>query len=387
MSQPSRPRSRLTTLVVLCLVGLGTVAVVAVALRSGIVHHQSTTQDYTPVITGARPAPIVYRPPGLSRARKVPLIVGLYGDQGCPQCMEGLTKFEHLANRYGFVVAYPGSTTNPPWNSPGDLRYISSLIDQVKASQNIDPRRVYVTGFSAGGRMAYQVGCRLSGKLAGIAVVSSVMRGYPCKLSHPVSELTIDGGNERTALYGNSSGIPPAIATAARWRALNGCPPQTAQQTSVLGPVTQRVWSPCADASAVGLYVLSGGHHTWPGTYGLSPSDPDAQYGASLAIWNFFSAHPGGSLTTPSASLWRIAIGPSRQVVSRFRLGESVRAQVSLVSGQQVFAVRTARLSAGASVSLILLIPAAASSGGYQLKFRVQDAYGRVLRVIERITL
>lgn len=246
-----------------------------------------STDSYT--VTGPRPAPIVYRPPGLSRAQKVGLVVAFYGATGTPQRMEGLTKFERIAREHGFVVGYPGSQTDPPWHAPDDTAYVGSLIDRIVAHENIDPKRIYLTGFSAGGRETYFLGCGLSAKVAAIAVVSSVMRDYPCPIAHPISELTIDASGE--AITGTSN-IPSAASVAAHWRALNGCPAQVAVKTTQVATVTQQMWGPCAAGSTVGIWIVQGGHHTWPGSYGLAASDPDAQFDASEAIWAFFAAHP-----------------------------------------------------------------------------------------------
>jgi polyhydroxybutyrate depolymerase len=247
----------------------------------------TSTESYT--VTGPRPAPIVFRPPGLSRAQKVGLVVAFYGATGTPQRMEGLTKFEGAAAAHGFVVVYPGSQTDPPWHAADDTAYLGSLIDRIVAQENIDPRRIYLTGFSAGGRETYFLGCRLSAKVAAIAVVSSVMRDYPCAIAHPISELTIAGSQEPV---NGTNGGPSVASVAARWRALDGCSAQAPMRTTQVATVTQQSWGPCAAGSAVGIWIVNGGHHTWPGTYGLAASDPDAQFDATEAIWSFFAAHP-----------------------------------------------------------------------------------------------
>jgi polyhydroxybutyrate depolymerase len=202
--------------------------------------------------------------------------------------MQGITHFEELAVRHGFVVVYPGSQTEPPWHAPDDVSYLRGLIHHVMATQNIDPRRVYLAGFSAGGRATYYYACQFSHLVAAIAVVASVMREYPCQLSHPISEVAIDASGK--AITGNGR-IPSALQVAARWREFNGCTSSTPTQTQV-STVSEQLWGPCKGGSAVALWVVQGGHHTWPGTYGLAPGDPDAQFNASAAIWAFFAAHP-----------------------------------------------------------------------------------------------
>jgi polyhydroxybutyrate depolymerase len=398
MGDRARPRKYLIAAAVLASVAVVGIVVLGGVLASG--GHESggdgdgpppvvngSTAGSTPFTTMPRPAPVVYRPPGLSFAQKVPLVIGLYGADGCPQCMEGLTKFEHVADEHGFVVAYPGSSTSPPWNSAGDLAYMKSFIAQVEAAQNIDPSRVYVTGFSAGGRMAYYVGCALSRQIAAIAVVSSVMRQYPCPLTHPVSELTLVGSTESTALYGNRTGIPPAPATAARWRSLDGCPAKVPLQSTVAAPVRQQTWGPCVDGSTVALYVLAGGIHTWPGTYDLKRGSPDSQYDASEAIWSFFAAHSTGSLSQPSASLLALRAMAKRRLVATFGLGEPVGVKETLAGPRRNLASTSAMLFAGASVALVLVVPPTVGRGRYQVRLAIEDAYGRVMRLVRRLGL
>src|ERR1700739_3799773 len=65
-----------------------------------------------PVTTGTRLPPIIYRPPGLSRSTKVPLLVAFRGAGAgiSPQNMEGLTHFEELARTDGFVTVIPDTS-------------------------------------------------------------------------------------------------------------------------------------------------------------------------------------------------------------------------------------------------------------------------------------
>jgi polyhydroxybutyrate depolymerase len=256
----------------------------------------SSSSDSTRITSlSPRPQAIVYRPPGLSRSRPVPLVVALA--RSCTQCMEGLTKFEHLAGANGFVVAYPGSGQNPPWHAPvQDVAYLRSLIGHITRTENIDPKRVYIAGFSATARETYFMGCQLSDQVAAIAAVSTVMRGYTCTLTHPVSELSYVGSGESVLMQGAPK-IPSEPATAARWRALDGCPAGAKPTTTQVGPVTQQLWDLCAEGSAVGLDIVQGGHHAWPGAYGETGADAPGVYDASKAIWSFFAAHPAVSLT------------------------------------------------------------------------------------------
>jgi polyhydroxybutyrate depolymerase len=279
------------------LLAIGAALLLAGCGSSGGDSGPSTGPSTAPPV-GPRYAPIIYRPASLPRSRKVPLLIALYGVGGSPTSMMRATRFNQLADAHGFVVAYPGSADRAkPWRPaawPSDLRYISAMIDRLRLRDNIDPRRVYVVGFSNGGAFTFAVGCRLSSKVAAIVPVSAVMNPKieaPCALSHPVSELSVIGNAD-----GRYNGFPPQVLsaeqTAATWRAKNGCPSTQPARVAQVGSAIEQTWSPCAAGSAVGLYTIQGGTHIYPedAEFNLPPSNPDGRFNASSEIWAFLSA-------------------------------------------------------------------------------------------------
>jgi polyhydroxybutyrate depolymerase len=282
---PQRRRAlRAATVAVLATAIAGTGAFAAVS--------SSSSGTVALVASGQRPPPIIYRPPGLSFSKPVPLVLAMHGSGGNAQGMEGQTKLEELAAQKGFVLVIPDSATDPPWQDPGDISYIAGLLARVDKSQNIDRRRQYVTGFSAGGREAYAVACRLSRQIAAVAVVSSALRGS-CTTAHPVSELLIYGSQESSLANGNpATGFPSAAQITAHWRQINRCKSASPSAANQVGPVVQTTWKSCAGGSGVSLYVVQGGTHFWPGQNGATGPDAPGQYSASNVIWAFFAAHP-----------------------------------------------------------------------------------------------
>ena len=60
------------------------------------------------------------------------------------------------------------------------------MIDALTRAYNVDfARRVYVTGFSAGGPETWLAGCRLSKQVAAIAIVSGAMNGRTPRAVRP----------------------------------------------------------------------------------------------------------------------------------------------------------------------------------------------------------
>lgn len=344
--------------------------------------------------TRSRPAPIVHRPSNLSYSQKVPLLIGLPGLGGSPTSFERGTLFDQLADQHGFVVAYLGSDNQAhPWSPHGDdLQYVSSMITQLTQSQNIDPNRVYVTGFSAGAAFTYIVGCKLSSQVAGIAPVSAVMNTVvtaPCALKHPLSVLTIIGSRDG-AINGFAPRVLSAAQTAATWRAKNSCPSSQPSFTGQSGSAQERIWANCADGSAVGLYVIQGGVHIWPGDaeFNLPPSNPDGQFRASPAIWAFLSQHAVSKTPTASISSVRVKrVKKIAEVVASFRLGEPmiVACVLALGRGRKVSRALAARRMGTART--ILTLPKAIKPGARLLKCVLQDQYGRTLTLKRKVRL
>jgi polyhydroxybutyrate depolymerase len=343
--------------------------------------------------SGKRLPPIIYRPATLSRSTKVPLVIALHGGGAAPvgpQNMEGLTHFERLADQNGFVVAYLDSSSQTnPWNPrTNDLPYVSHMIDQLTASQNIDPARVYITGFSAGGNETWLAGCELSRKVAAIAVVAYDMRSalyHSCRPSRPVSELLMIGDQDGVRYTGIPGRVISAFQTTARWRALDGCAPApvSSQQVST---VLQQTWTACTDGSAVGLYVIKGGGHDWPPVGAGSPTN----YSASAAIWAFFSAHRASptslssdaKLSSPPVVL---AVG-HRTVVTTFHVGELVSVRETLLLGHRSLATDQTRLDKGTR-TVTWVLSSQIRAGRYALRLVLVDAFGRRLTVTQTIRL
>ena len=82
--------------------------------------------------------------------------------------------WQSVADKYGFILVQPVSTYNPAsqqwnWNAyfmdaafpapaPDDSGFLRQLIVNVKAQYSVNPKQVYVAGFSSGAQMAERVG-------------------------------------------------------------------------------------------------------------------------------------------------------------------------------------------------------------------------------------
>jgi polyhydroxybutyrate depolymerase len=258
----------------------------------------------------------VYRPTGV--LPRPGLVIMLSGEtSGFVQ--EIATNFDAQADRLAWIVVYP-EILSEGWDAYGccahqgasDVAFISSVIDQLESTEHVDPNRVYISGISRGGMMAYRLGCELSTRIAAIAPVGGNMadqngrvQGVACHPQHPVSVLAIHGtADPEVPLQGGKSLVQQeSIAYApfndviATWREIDHC----GSVRSVIRSGSPMTTWMCQGGSAVSTLVISGGVHTWPGTLlgvlvGVLSSGPQS-YGpavsidASQVIADFFAGH------------------------------------------------------------------------------------------------
>lgn len=250
----------------------------------------------------------LYRPASL--ATPAPLVIMLHGALGSGRQAEADYGWDAEANAGHFVVAYPDGY-HRTWNAGGccgpaeashvdDVAFITKLVAAVSAELPIDRSRVYVTGISNGGLLAYRLACdtRL---FAAVGADSATMLG-PCPSPAPVSVIHIHGLADRSIPYhgGYSASAqkvdwPPVPGVIADWRATDHC---GSPVITTEGPVTRSA-ARCPHGRAVDLVTIAGAGHQWPGAkpnpigerlLGLDP--PSTALNATRTIWDFFAAHP-----------------------------------------------------------------------------------------------
>ena len=251
----------------------------------------------------------VYRPAGLATTNAVPLVV--VPTSASFSATKSFTQLDAAADRDGFVVAYAeilksyndvvhqqGETASNPYP---DMLFLGSVISKVTASENIDPSRVYMTGVSLGGTIAYRAGCVLAGQLTGIAPVEAVVVNPKCRPSRSVSLFAVAGTADSSAPYNGGSGWMSVPSEMALWRGFDRC--TSTEKQTVQGPVTTDRWSQCAGGAAVQLATVNGGGHAW---------SPSGKIDTTAVVTAFFKSVPLAGAHTLAASVTHLAIKRSR---------------------------------------------------------------------------
>jgi poly(hydroxyalkanoate) depolymerase family esterase len=238
-----------------------------------------------------------YVPPGIEGP--APLVVVLHG------CTQDSALYDHgsgwstLADRHGFLLLFPEQrrSNNPMlcfnWFSGNDTQRgmgeaasIRSMIEAMKQAHPVDPKRIFVTGLSAGGAMAsamlatypdvFAAGAIIAGIAYGCAadvteafdcmggrarsdareLAGHVRRASPHKGPWPRVQVW-QGGSDRTVMPGNADSI------VLQWAHLHGIGPKPDRTDSVEGH-PRRAWLGADGEPVIEQYAIAGMGHGVP---------------------------------------------------------------------------------------------------------------------------
>ncbi len=250
------------------------------------------------------------------------LVIVLHGSGNNGLAMETLTGFSTLADQSGFAVAYPdgllnSGTAETDWayyfnDFTDDVGFFRQLITSLQASVAPDPKRIFVTGHSAGGFMSHRLGVELSDLVAAIGVVEGAISSgtnsapVPSALG-PVSVLILHGDQDNTVLYCGSRLDASQEDTFNYWTgtSANHCAtidnslPLCDAQGNITVAVEKDATS-CSGNAEVKFYKLIGGTHAWstgpmndPSGAPYNPAfDSTTGITTTSILWNFFATHP-----------------------------------------------------------------------------------------------
>lgn len=286
----------------------------AVACRGALA--QSSDRTITLDIGGRARSAILHVPPSAVEGVPMPLVLLLHGGGGNGAQAQRAYGMDAVADREGFLVAYPNGTGRVgslfTWNAANccsyayennvdDVGFLRALVDEIERTYPIDPRRIYATGMSNGAMMTYRLGCQMADRLAAIAPVAGALNEQSCTPSDPLPVIVFHGTDDRHVPYDGGVGPDtlyprvdqPVSYAISFWVDRDRCVTPPATETSPSGNIITETYGGGIRGSEVVLITIRGGGHAWPGGTGSITGDvPTQEISASELIWAFFARHP-----------------------------------------------------------------------------------------------
>lgn len=256
----------------------------------------------------------VHVPAKYDPAQPAPLLVAMHGGGGNMDLQADDRYYGQItaSEREGAIVVFPNGSSRfssgklATWNAgdccagavrrgEDDVGFIRAVVADVQSRWNIDKRRVFATGISNGGMMAYRLACEASDVFTAIAPVAGTDNTRECKPSRPVSVLHIHAKDDPRVLFdggqGQALGAASHVsvpATIAKWVEHDRCP-AAAQRVLDKPGAWCELHAPCDGGAQLQLCVTETGGHSWPG--GAKPRGgppPSQAISANDMMWDFF---------------------------------------------------------------------------------------------------
>ena len=263
------------------------------------------------------------------------LIVMLHGCTQSASDFAAGTQMNRLAEEHGFLVVYPEQNANANvskcWNwfqaqdqvrDSGEPGLLAGLVREVALRHQVDSRRIFVAGLSAGAAMAVVLGQTYPELFAGVAAHSGLpyasahdipsamaaMKGgrglagmgmppsdaAPRRARHAVPTIVFHGDRDHTVQHSNGVRIVDeanAALTAERGGASVQC--RTHRATSPGGrSYTRTVHTDAAGTPQIEAWTVHGAGHAWSGGHASGSYTDGTGPDASAEMVRFFLALP-----------------------------------------------------------------------------------------------
>jgi polyhydroxybutyrate depolymerase len=279
-------------------------------------------------------------PPAAATGQPLPLILNLAGATQNGQLEELQTGMDTTSDQSGYLVAYPDGTriskvlTPDPvakqaqygWNAGAccglpvtkkinDVGFLLKVISDIASRTPVNLRRVYATGISNGGMMAYALASEASTHFAAVSSISGQVELLSIHPKRAVPTMEFHSLNDPIAKWNGVPNKNPALRYTVmegidKWVKADGCSATPHDGTTIVGAsgtisagetATPVTYTHCRSGSEVALWRFTGSGHVWPGsTLNTGPPSTWILAGvgkgivlvdANTAMWDFFQQY------------------------------------------------------------------------------------------------
>ncbi len=276
------------------------------------------------------------------KPKSLPLVMMLHGCMQKPQDLAAISGMNEIADKNNFLVVYPEQTkeANPLrcWNwfdtkhqerVSGEPSLLAAIVQQVDSTHDIDTRRVYVAGISAGAAMAVVMGATYPDLFSGVGVMAglafkagtsvetglaAMKQGGPNPQQQGLFAFKAMGNNVRgrsirrmpvIVFHGDADPyLSPINAdqVIAQWATTNDYlddgndnnsvksePAETIERSVPAGHnYTRYVYNDRSGRRLMEKWIVKGLGHTWSGSPTAAPFADPKRPNASEEMWRFF---------------------------------------------------------------------------------------------------
>jgi polyhydroxybutyrate depolymerase len=191
---------------------------------------------------------LVHVPSGYTGKSPVPVVIDFHPLGGSGPQWKSATNWASVADSHGFIVVWP-SGVGSSWNvgrccgsaqsqNVDDVAFTKAIVTTLASEACIDRKRVYATGCSNGGGMAYKLACDAADVIAAVAPVDFDCITGPtsnpscasCTPARPISETQFRGTSDVAVPYNGGSTpvvaglmFPGAPSNFSTWGGINAC--------------------------------------------------------------------------------------------------------------------------------------------------------------------
>ena len=258
---------------------------------------------------------LIYVPKNIKE--NAPLVVAIHGYTSSAKTLMGYSGINQVADKEGFLVAYPQGTKDSRDNNffnvgyefhsdskVNDVNFIREIVLNLTKDYKLNSKRVFATGMSNGGDMSYLLACTSSDLFTAVAPVAGVMMKDTLENCNPVKKIPIfeihgtkdsiskfEGDMNNEDKWGAYYDLPSTIEFWVNKHALSEKETIQLENKNTEDGTTitfERYWSDESQRE-VWFYIVNDGNHTWPGMTGLFSRTANQDINSAEEIWKFFS--------------------------------------------------------------------------------------------------
>ena len=258
---------------------------------------------------------LIYVPTNIKE--NAPLVVAIHGYTSSAKTLMGYSGINQVADKEGFLVAYPQGTKDSRDNNffnvgyefhsdskVNDVNFIREIVLNLTKDYKLNSKRVFATGMSNGGDMSYLLACTSSDLFTAVAPVAGVMMKDTLENCNRVKKIPIfeihgtkdsiskfEGDMNNEDKWGAYYDLPSTIEFWVNKHALSEKETIQLENKNTEDGTTitfERYWSDESQRE-VWFYIVNDGNHTWPGMTGLFSRTANQDINSAEEIWKFFS--------------------------------------------------------------------------------------------------